>query len=297
MIKRFTLLSMLLTGSAAAQQNMDISEKDVTSGAAQARLSALARDAAASGKRVVVTAPQHLHAQIAAGLSAGGKADIVLKDGFYENVLVRVVEASTDELPKTETPAPAKPAAPVVRVPTPPQPPPRPVPRSAPAAAPVAATPAPPVPAPAPPPAVVEVPDAPAAPLDLAVPPATPAASATPTAAAPVPAAGSAPTATSSAAEAAGSGVFVAAEPGDLSPVRSSLEKLYNEGKRITQTIEPSRLINGDLIYTGNGAAVVVRRDRPSLLRFWLDGSVDLGQSAIESEGKNKYRVIGASVR
>ena len=67
MIKRYTLLSMLLAGSAAAQQNMDISEKDVTSGAAQARLSALARDAAASGKRVVVTAPQHLHGLLPVG--------------------------------------------------------------------------------------------------------------------------------------------------------------------------------------------------------------------------------------
>jgi hypothetical protein len=85
MIKQVVLLSALCTGTAWAQQNLDISEKDVASGAAQARLSAVARQAASSGKRVVVTAPQHLHAQIAAGLAAGGKADVVLRDGFYEN--------------------------------------------------------------------------------------------------------------------------------------------------------------------------------------------------------------------
>ncbi len=304
MIKRLALMSVMVAGSAQAQQNMDISEKDVTSGAAQARLSALARDAAASGKRVVVTAPQHLHAQIAAGLAAGGKADIVLKDGFYENVLVRVVDAPVEEVPKAEPAPPARPAAPPVRVPTPAQPPPRPVPRREPAAEPPPAAPAPaPVqpsaPTPAPVPAVAPRETAPAvrepAP-DLAVPPPATAAPAPAAQAAPAPTAASAP-ADAAASPAAESGPFVAGEPGDLSPVRISLEKLYNDGKRINETIAPNRLLNGDVIYTGNGAAVVVRRARPSLLRFWLDGTLDLGQSAIEAEGKNKYRVIGASVR
>jgi hypothetical protein len=91
--------------------------------------------------------------------------------------------------------------------------------------------------------------------------------------------------------------MFVAAEPGDLSPSRTSLEKLYNDARRIKETITPDRLIPGDVIYLGNGAAVVVRRDRPLLLRFWLEGTLDLGQSALEAEGRNKVRVIGARVR
>ena len=302
MIKRVVLLSVLCTTPAWAQSNLDISEKDVASGAAQARLSAVARQAASSGKRVVVTAPQHLHAQIAAGLAAGGKADVVLRDGFYENVLVRV-EDRAEEAPKVEpkpapkpvAPAPAPrpvPAAPPVVAPrsaiaaerpSPPPPPPRPV-----APPPAASTPS------APPPSAVA---APSEPLDLAVPP--PTAPSRSSAAAKPPTEPPAEVEPASAPSAPESipGLFVASEPGDLSPARTSLEKLYNEGKRIKEVVTPERLMTGDVIYLGNGAAVVVRRDRPLLLRFWLEGSLDLGQSALEAEGRNKVRVIGARVR
>ena len=293
MIKRIVLLSVLCTGSAWAQQNLDISEKDVASGAAQARLSAVARQAAASGKRVVVTAPQHLHAQIAAGLAAGGKADVVLRDGFYENVLVRVEEKAVEEPRPEPKPAP-KPVAPAPR-PAPAAPP-----IAAPRPAPAAERPNPPSPPPvvntpaAPPPAAVA---APSEPLDLAVPPpAAPTRAAAPSEP-PVEVVAEAEPASAPSAPAAIPGLFVATEPGDLNPTRTSLEKLYNEGKRIKEVVTPDRLVTGDVIYLGDGAAVVVRRDRPLLLRFWLEGSLDLGQSALEAEGRNKVRVIGAKVR
>ena len=114
MNKRFLLLMAMLASSASAQQNTDISAEQFTSGAANAKLSALGRQAAASGKRLVVTAPQHWHAQIAAKIRAGGNADVVLKDGFYETVLVRIEDKAAEPAkpePKPEPPAKAEPSA------------------------------------------------------------------------------------------------------------------------------------------------------------------------------------------
>ncbi len=306
MIRRAAILSLLIAAPAWAQQSMDISEKDVASGAAQARLAAMAREAAASGKRIVVTAPQHLHRQIAAGLAAGGQADVVVRDGFYENVLVRaedkLEEPATPE-PKAEpksAPRPApKPAPRPAPAPGVASPPPAPVP-AAPA---VERTPAPSAPAieRAPPPAAVPAtPSAsvPEEPLDLAVPPApAPAAPKPAPVTTPATAADVEPEPPAATDTAAVPGMFVASEPGDLSPARATLEKLYNDGKRIRETITPNRLVNGDVIYLGRGSAVVVRRERPLLLRFWLEGTLDLGQSALEAEGRNKVRVIGSTVR
>lgn len=271
MIKRILLVTAMFSGSALAQQNVDISEADFASGAANARLSALGHQAEVSGKRLVVTAPQHWHAKIAASIRSGGKADLVLKDGFYETLLVRV-EDKVVEAPKPE----AKPLPPPVRaVPVPervaappPQPEPAPAPVAeikAPASAPPASSPPPVAPAPAKP---VEVP------VPMAAAPAEPA-----------------PTV------AATSSIFVGKEPGDVDPTRTSLEKLYNEGRRVAEIISPKSLRNGDLIYTGNGAAIVVRRDQTRLERYWLEGSLDLNQSGITSESGNKYRVLKDNIR
>ncbi len=290
MIRRLALLSLLLAGNAWSQQNMDISEKDLGTSAAQSRLSALARQAEITGGRIVVTAPEHLHAQIAAALRAGGSTDVVLKDGFYENVLVRIEEKTDEPPPEVRAPAPVVAA---------PRPAPAPV-RAAPAAplpaAPVQAPrmPAPaPAPTPAPAPAPVVEPPPPAAVVEVPAPAPAPAQPA-PAEDAQAAAAGEASTA---GAEAPPSNVFVAAEPGDVAPARESLQRLYNDGKRISETITPSRLLRGDVIYLGDGAAVIVRRESTFLLRFWLEGSIELRQSAITNETGNKYRVIGESIR
>ncbi|MEO7199244.1 MAG: hypothetical protein ABIY56_03405, partial [Dokdonella sp.] len=108
MMKRLALAMLLLSGTAAAQQNIDISAEEFASGSADQKLSALGREAATSGKRLVVTAPEHWHAQIAGKIRAGGKADLVLKDGFYETVLVRV--EAKPEPPKPEPVVKAEPA-------------------------------------------------------------------------------------------------------------------------------------------------------------------------------------------
>ncbi|SFN14684.1 hypothetical protein [Dokdonella immobilis] len=283
MNKRFLLLMALLASSAFAQQNTDISAEQFTSGDANGTLSALGRQAAASGKRLVVTAPQHWHAQIAAKIRAGGNADVVLKDGFYETVLVRIEDkaaepARPEPKPEATVKAEPKPAPPPARANTQPAPPPPPRVTEAPAPAPVverAPQTPPPAAAPAasPPPAPVEA--APeAAPIPAAAATEAPAATVDPSA--PV--------------------MLQAAEPGDTDPVRSTLEKRYNEGKRITELLETSALRRGDLIYTAKGAAVVVRREGSRLLRFWLVGALNLNQIGIGSDGVNKYKVLSGKL-
>src|SRR5689334_2288776 len=81
--RKLLLAAALAAAPAFAQQNIDISGADFQSGAGDARLTTLGREAAKSGKRIVVTAPQEWHAKIAAKIKAGGGADVVLKDGFY----------------------------------------------------------------------------------------------------------------------------------------------------------------------------------------------------------------------
>lgn len=94
MLKKLVLVLALGTTTALAQQNTDITGADFLSGAADSTLGALGREAAASGKRLVIVAPADWHARIAARVRAGGDPAVVLRDGFYENILVRVEDES-----------------------------------------------------------------------------------------------------------------------------------------------------------------------------------------------------------
>src|SRR6478609_3334088 len=111
-VRKLLLAAALAAAAPAfAQQNVDISGTEFQSGGGDAKLATVGREAAKSGKRVVVTAPQEWHGKIAAKIRAGGAADVVMKDGFYENVLVRVEEKPA-EAPKPEPPkAEARPEA------------------------------------------------------------------------------------------------------------------------------------------------------------------------------------------
>ena len=101
-VRKLLLAAALAAAAPAfAQQNVDISGTEFQSGGGDGKLATVGREAAKSGKRVVVTAPQEWHAKIAAKIRAGGAADVVMKDGFYENVLVRVEEKPA-EPPKPE---------------------------------------------------------------------------------------------------------------------------------------------------------------------------------------------------
>lgn len=373
MLKKLILATALFAANASAQQSADISGADFSSGKGDATLAALARQAVASDRRLVITAPQEWHKAIAAKLRAGGHPDIVLRDGFYESVLVRTEN-------KTEAPKPEPEKTPA---------------RSAPKAAPVVAAPAP-APAAAPAPRVVEVkpvPTAPVTPAPVAPPPPapTPAAAPAPSSVTPpphalatLPAPKSAPAAPvvdvaairgrfeqslnkgraaqgtlAVAALQSGDAIYVdepvraivrregirptlywldgdldlrrtelkvvapnryqvmtvirgdgslrrefadslaafdAHEPADGAPARTVLERKFNDGKRISLRLDVGKLRGGDIVYTGDGAAVVVRRDGNDLQRYWLDGSLDLRQTSLQPDGANKYRVVNDAV-
>ena len=374
--RRLLLAAAFAALPAFAQQNVDISGKDFESGAGDAKFATLGRQAAASGKRIVVTAPPEWHGKIAAKIRAGGAANVVLKDGFYENVLVRVedkpAEPPKPEPPKAEPrpePKPAQRAA-VDRVPVdvpgpkPTLPPPAPAP--APQAAPVVTT---------PPPAPVAAKPAPATAPAAVVKQAPATAAVTPAAAAAKPDVAKiqngleqtlnngreAEGPLSVSGLLAGDFIFVdgpvravvrreslrprmfwldgeldlrraelkelgpnryqviepirgdnysvraersdqpkqlvATEPPGNSPTRATFERDYNDGHPISGAITVERLHAGDIVYAGNGMAVVVRREGQALTRFWLEGSLDLGQAGLQKDGANKYKVISDTVR
>ncbi|MFA7321789.1 MAG: hypothetical protein WC000_10035 [Dokdonella sp.] len=283
MKKVFFALTAIFASSAWAQQNVDITAEQFNSGAANAELTTLGRQAAASGKRLVVTAPQHWHAQIAARIRAGGQAEIVLKDGFYETLLVRVEDKAAEPAKPEPIAAAAKPAA--VAAPAP-----APAPRPAPVAEPAAAIEPPPA-------AVVEVPAAEPAPVPapevVAPPPPPPVQAAVPAVAEEAPAAAAeAPAVVDPKAPV----MLVAAEPGDTDPVRELMEQRYNNGKRIIERASSAYLREGDIIYTGTDAAVIARRDNSRLVRMWLVGSLNLNQAGLRPDGPNKFLVMDGNL-
>lgn len=368
------LAAALAAAPAFAQQNVDISGKDFQSGAGDGKLATIGREAAASGKRIVVTAPQEWHAKIAAKIRAGGGADVVMKDGFYENVLVRVEEKAAEPKvePKVEAKAEPKPAPRAE-----PKPPVRAEAQRVPLDIP---GPKPTLPAPEPEPEVVaKAPPPVAAPPPAPAPAAAPAPATVATAKPPPAAAPAKPDiaaikkrmeqALNNGREAegplspgglqAGDFIFVdepvravvrreslrprmfwlegdldlrraelkeagtnryqvidpirgenyslrdeksesakeliATVPADNAPGRAAFERDYNDGHSIGETIAIEKLRSGDLVYTGKGMAVVVRREGASLRRYWLEGTLDLSQSGLQKDG-NKYKVISDTV-
>jgi len=91
--------------------------------------------------------------------------------------------------------------------------------------------------------------------------------------------------------------VFAAAVPAADSAVRKSLLDSYAEGREIIDTVAPSGLRQGDMIYTGQGAALVVRRAGGQFVRYWLDGSLDLGQIGLQDMGGNAYKVLSDTIK
>lgn len=369
--RKLLLAAALAAGTAFAQQNVDISGKDFESGAGDARFASIGSQAAASGKRIVVTAPKEWHGKIAAKIRAGGAADLVLKDGFYENVLVRVEDKPAEPPkpePKVEARVEPKPAPKAVaRVPdeVPGPKPTLPPPVAAAEPEPVV-TPAPAA-APAPKPVVAPPPAAPSAATvatraPAAVAPAKPDIAAIQkrleqslnngrAAEGPISPSGLAPgdfifvdgpvravvrreslrprmfwldgdlelrrtelkelgTNRYQVIDAIHGDIYslreertdqaktlVATEPPDNSPVRATFERDYNDGHPIGANIAIEKLRAGDIVYVGKGMAVVVRREGQSLTRYWLEGTLDLGQSGLLKDGANKYKVVSDTVR
>lgn len=90
---------------------------------------------------------------------------------------------------------------------------------------------------------------------------------------------------------------FVANVPPPGSAERKSLQQQYVEGREISEMLHPSELRQGDIVYTGKSAAVVSRRSGTNLLKFWLDGDLNLGQTGISKQGGNAYRVLNDTLK
>src|SRR3954463_16710091 len=81
------LLSTVVMASAVWAQEGSVDGKDFLSGAGDAKLANLARQAASEGKHLVVTAPNYWQSKVAAKLHAGAaNVDVQMKEGFFENV-------------------------------------------------------------------------------------------------------------------------------------------------------------------------------------------------------------------
>lgn len=262
MLKRLALATALLASSAWAQQEISITAKDIESGAADAKLAELGRQAATTGKEVVINAPKEWHGKVAAKVKAGGAATVRMNDSFFENVVVRVAEKAKVEPPKpVEAPKPATPPpAPAPVAPPPPKPAEAPKPAPKPVEAPKPATP-PPAPAPAP----IETP--PPTPAPVQAPPPTPAPP---------------PQAAKPAAPAVDPSVAI----------RERFEQNLNGGNAAKGDIEQTQLQKGDLIYIDGDVRAVVRRDRLGTTLFWLSGDLNLQRAELKPLADNRYEVM-----
>jgi len=276
MLKRLILASALVAGSAFAQDNTDISGANFQSGKADGQLAALGKKAAASGAKLVITAPADWHAKIAAKVKAGGNADVVLREGFYENVLVRVeskgAAAAAAKPTETERTSKAdaekakaeaeKAKADAERVKA----------EAAKAQAEVEKSRAEAEKAKAEAEAARARADAQVAAARAAATPAP-----APVAAAPAPAAKPAAS---------------AAPVADTDAIRARLEKSINEGRSARGDLAVGRLQSGDTIYVDGSVRGVVRREgnRPTL--YWLDGDLDLRRMELKVLAPNRYQVL-----
>jgi hypothetical protein len=276
MLKRLILASALVAGSAFAQDNTDITGANFQSGKADGQLAALGRKAAASGARLVITAPADWHAKIAAKVKAGGNADVVLREGFYENVLVRVESkgAAAAAAKPTESERTSKADA-----------------EKAKAEAEKAKADAERMKA--------EAEKAKAeADAERAKAEAEKARAEAETARAHADAQQAA--AARAAAASAPAPVAAAAAPAakptasavDTDAVRERLEKSINEGRSARGDLTVSRLQTGDTIYVDGDVRAVIRREGSRPTMYWLDGDLDLRRTELKVLAPNRYQVL-----
>lgn len=72
---------------------------------------------------------------------------------------------------------------------------------------------------------------------------------------------------------------------------RTEMEARYNEGRPIESSVSVAGLLPDDRLYVGDNLIVVIRRDKISLKRFWLEGEIDLSADELERVGNRRYRV------
>ncbi len=270
-LRKSILFMMALWSGMALAQDVGVTGAELLAGAGDAKLAALGRQAADSGKRVVVSAPDYWHDKVAQKILAGAhgtKIDLVMKDSFVEAVVVRLADKNSEPAVAVVPVKPTPPAAPAVVAP-------KPV---------VAATPAP-VAAPKPVAAVelkaahVETPAPAAAKAEVAVAPA------------PKPVEPVAPTVAPIAVAPTPTPAAVASAPVDqTAAIRKQLEKSLNDGAPADGTLQVAQLDIGDQIYVDESVRAVVRRKGARQL-YWLEGELNLLRTELAPLSKSSYEV------
>ena len=278
MFRSILFTCALFGAGTAAAQEVAISGKDFLSGAGDAKIAELARQAAASGKTLIITAPPYWQDKAAAKAHAGAaNASVRASDAFFENVMVRIEDAKA--APRAAEAAAPKPApAPAPKAETKVVAPP-------PAPRPVAAPPPAPAPAPVvtPPPAVPVVATPPvkqSAPEPVPVPePAPVAAPPPPVVAAPV----AAPVAAAKPAAPAAIDPSIA--------IKQRLTQNLNAGQPAAGTLQVAQMQKDDLLFVDGPVRAVVRRFGPRTQLYWLEGELNLDRAELVPTGTDRYRV------
>ena len=277
MFKRILFTGALFAAGAASAQEVAISGKDFLSGAGDAKIAELARQAAASGKTLVITAPPYWQDKAAAKAhSAAANASVRTSDAFFENVMVRVEDSKAAKAAPVE-PAP-KPAPPPAKVEAKPEQKPEPKPEPRPAPPPVR-KPVEEAPAPAPKPVPVETPPPPP---PVEVKPEPPAAAPAPT---PAPAPVAAPPPPAPAAAPA------KPAPDPSAAIKKRFEQNLNGGQPAEGTLEVAQLQKDDIVYENGSVRAVVRRFGPRTQLFWLNGELNMERAELVPTGTDRYRV------
>jgi len=278
MLKKLILVGALIAAMPAmAQEEISIDGKDFLSGAGDARLAEVAKQAAATGKKVVVTAPAYWQDKVNAKLHAGAaNATVQIKEGFFENVIVRLEDNKPVAAKAAEAPAPA--AAPDDAAKT--------------TAAKAEAAKAEAAKAEA---AKAEAAKAEAARQQAAREEAARAEAARQQAAREEAARAEAAKAEAAKAEAAKAEAAKAAaakaETDRIAGIRARMEKAFNEGKASAGTLGASALETGDMIVVDGDIRGVVRRSGAHTQLYWLDGELNLDRVEVLPIGENRYKI------
>jgi len=280
MFRSILFVGCLAAAGVASAQEVAISGKDFLSGAGDAKIAELARQAAASGKQLVITAPPYWQDKAAAKAHAGAaNASVRTSDAFFENVMVRIEDAKPSSKAVAAEPAPPPkpvPAKPEPR-PEPPKPEPKPV---APAPKPVvAAPPARPAPVETPPPAVKTEPE----------PEPAPAAAPPPPAAAPAPEPVAQPVAPPVAAPTPAKPAAPAPDPSVA--IKQRLLQNLNAGQPADGSLQVTQLQKDDLLFVDGNVRAIVRRFGPRTQMYWLEGELNLERAELIPTGNDRYRI------
>jgi hypothetical protein len=297
--KRFSVFGVVcaLASGALFAQDLAIDGKDFESGAADAKLAEIARQAAASGKTVVVSTPPYWQAKVAGKMRAAAPGlQVKTSDAFFENVLVRIVDGDKTAKPDAATKS-AETAPKPVEIANTAKPAPRAEPRaeavsSADSAKPETAAAVKPEPA-------QQVALASAAPAQHAKPASTetpaPAAPAAVESAPPAPAAAAPATAPQIASitpppAAAATNAKPAASV-DTAAIKRSFENQLNLGRPANGDIRAAQLQKGDEIFVHGPVRAVVRRERSRVELFWVEGELNLDRAELLKTDASRYRV------